>query len=128
MPQSSRLTAPPPAAERPWWLVLLPLASVPLLWFAWHPVDQGWLAYVALSPWFAFLILETRVRRACSMTFWTWFLFFTLGMNWLRYTTDAAFLAISAILALEMFAFAWFARRWLARRNDAWAWLAVGVA
>src|SRR6185503_16832901 len=84
------------------------------------------MAYVALAPWFFFLIVETRVRRACGMTFWTWWAFFSLGMNWLRYTSGMGLFVIAAILGLEMFVFAWFARRWLTRRNDAVGWLALG--
>ncbi|MCE9584535.1 MAG: apolipoprotein N-acyltransferase [Planctomycetes bacterium] len=114
-------------AALPRWLWTLPLASIFLLWFSFHPVDQGWLAYVALAPWFFFLIVETRVRRACGMTFWMWWGFFSLGMNWLRYTSGLGLFAIAAILGLEMFMFAWVARRWLSRRNDAVGWVGLGA-
>ena len=118
-----------PNAEpaRPRWLAFLPLASVLLLWLCYHPADLGWLAYAALAPWFAFLILETRVRRACGMTWLTWFLFFCLGMNWLRYTSGLGAGVVAAILGLEMFVFAYLARRMLSLRNDALTWTALGV-
>ncbi len=115
------------AAALPRWLWALPLATPLLLWMAFHPADQGWLAYVALVPWFLHLILETRVRRVCVVTFLVWTAFFSLGMNWLRYTSGLGGVAIAAILGLEMFVFAWLARRWLSRRNDATGWAGLGA-
>ncbi|MEK7467107.1 MAG: apolipoprotein N-acyltransferase [Planctomycetota bacterium] len=103
------------------------MATPILLWLAYHPADQGWLAYVALVPWFFYLIVETRVRRACVMTFLVWTAFFSIGMNWLRYTSGLGGVVIAAVLGLEMFVFAWLVRRWLSRRNDAVGWAVLGA-
>ena len=126
--EPGKAPASPPPVRPPGWLTWLPLATTPLLWACYHPLDLGWLAYLALVPWMTFLILETRIRRACVMTFATWTSFFVLGLNWLRFTSAIGAVVVSVILALEMFMFAWVVRRWLARRNDAPAWLAMGAA
>lgn len=121
-------SAPPSAAAPiPRWLWALPFATPLLLWLAYHPADQGWLAYVALVPWMVYLVVETRVRRVCVVTFVVWWAFFSLGMNWLRFTSGLGGLVIAAILGLEMFVFAWLARRWLTRRNDAAGWAGLAV-
>ncbi len=101
---SSRVGEPVKGRIRRWLGVALTAVSCALLVSAFHPIDFGWLAWVALVPWL-FMLAFSRMRPAllCTVGFGFFFVFF--GVHWIRHVGDtyiglALLAAIVSILVL----------------------------
>lgn len=73
--------------------ILLAIGSALLLWMAYHPVDQGHLAWIALAPLFL-LIGSNRRSRTIYLASWLGGeVFWLLAVEWVRRTDPSAWLA-----------------------------------
>lgn len=86
--------------RRPWLAALL---SAALLWAAFPPLDLGFLAAVALVPWWS--ALAARERGTGLASFLLGFAFFLGSLAWLLWVTVPGWVALCAYLALYFLAF-----------------------
>ncbi len=89
---------------------LLAFGSAALIWAAFPPLDCGFLAWVALTPWLV------MAGRSASRRAWLWSLLagyalFIALLHWLRYVGPEGWVALALYCALY-----WPAATWLLRR------------
>ena len=78
---------------------LLAFASAALIWAAFPPLDCGFLAWVALTPWLV------MTGRSASRRAWLWSLLagyalFVALLHWLRYTAPEGWVTLALYCAL----------------------------
>lgn len=100
-------------------LTLLPYLSALLWWFAYPPLDLGWLAWVALAPWWLYVIEARSTRAAVVHSTLAMALFCLIGFSWLRFPTWAGWIAVSIILSMYGTIFALVTRWWVRPRHGA---------
>jgi apolipoprotein N-acyltransferase len=90
-----------------WWL---PLVSGLLLWASFHPVNAGFLGYVALVP----LLVFSQCASGRKAFFAAWgggYVGFVLGYSWFAYTVPAGPFLVALYMGLWFPAFTWAVRR-----------------
>src|SRR6185295_11093855 len=109
-------------ASLKWWL---PLVSG-LLWVAsFHPVNAGFLGYVALVP----LLIYSQIATGRKAFFCAWgggYVAFLLGYSWFSYTVPVGPFLVAVYMGLWFPAFTWAVRR----MGILWSpviWLAIEV-
>jgi apolipoprotein N-acyltransferase len=88
----------------------LPFLSALLFWASYHPVDAGFLGYVALVP----LIVFARVASGRKAFFAAWgggYVAFMLGYSWFAYTVPPGPYLVAFYMGLWFPAFTWAVRR-----------------
>lgn len=108
-----------------------------LLALCYPPFNQGWLAWVALTPWMAALWLGPQPKRRAWLRdsllgYAAGVFFFQLVFSWLTSVTTIGAIALNFYLALYFAAWSWFAgliarggRNWLSSRANLWLALCV---
>lgn len=94
-------------ASLKWWL---PLVSGLLFWASFHPVNAGFLGYVALVP----LLIYSQVASGRKAFFCAWgggYVAFALGYNWFSYTVPAGPYLVAFYMGLWFPAFTWAVKR-----------------
>jgi apolipoprotein N-acyltransferase len=94
-------------ASLKWWL---PLLSGLLFWASFHPVNAGFLGYIALIP----LLIFSQVATGRKAFFCAWgggYVAFALGYLWFAYTVPAGPFLVAFYMGLWFPAFAWAVRR-----------------
>ncbi|MCX7700913.1 MAG: apolipoprotein N-acyltransferase [Gemmataceae bacterium] len=74
-----------------------------LLWLAFFPANQGWLAWFALVPWLSLVRSDARPRHLYAAAFLGGYLHFVLALKWMRVAHPmmaAAWLALALYCAL----------------------------
>lgn len=90
-------------ASLKWWL---PLISALLFWCSFHPVNLGFLGYVALVP----LLVFSQVASGKKAFFCAWaggYVAFALGYFWFAYTVPAGPFLVAIYMGLWFPAFTW---------------------
>lgn len=111
-------TLKPQAPMRPWTLVLLCLASGLLtsflMWAGFFPLNQGWVAWIALTP-LLLLIRSAAPNWALFLTsYFSGYVFFLAALNWMRVAHPMmvwAWIALAFYCALYFPLAAWILRR-----------------
>jgi apolipoprotein N-acyltransferase len=88
----------------------LPLLSGLLFWASFHPVNAGFLAYVALVP----LIVFSQIASGRKAFFCAWaggYVSFVLGYWWFSYTVPPGPFLVAIYMGLWFPAFTWTVRR-----------------
>ncbi|HLG42011.1 MAG TPA: apolipoprotein N-acyltransferase, partial [Planctomycetota bacterium] len=103
----------------------LPFLSAALLWLSFPPVNLWPLAWIALVPWFVYLLEEPKAWRALLVSYASGFCFFTIGFGWLRHVAIIAPPACGLVFGLHWLLFAVAVRQLRAPRLLAWpvAWI-----
>ena len=86
--------------RQPWGRALL---SGLLLWASYPPLDLGFLAPIALAPWWAALLSRDRPTALASFLLGAGFFFASLG--WLAHVTVAGWIVLCLYLGLYFLAF-----------------------
>ena len=88
----------------------LPLVSALLFWCSFHPVNLGFLGYVALVP----LLIFSQVASGKKAFFAAWgggYVAFALGYFWFAYTVPAGPFLVAIYMGLWFPAFTWAVRK-----------------
>lgn len=99
-----------------------PFLTVFLLCLSFPPLDFSFLAWVALVPWFIFVIIGHRYVYRCSLLVGA--AFFLTELFWLRHITILAWVLLGFYCSVYFLAFAFFMRLILYRLR--WSFTVVG--
>lgn len=98
------------------------LLTVFLLYLSFPPMDMGFLAWVALVPWFIFVVVGGKYVYWYSLLVGV--VFFLTGLFWLRHITIPAWVLLSFYCSLYFLAFVFFTRLVIYRLK--WPFAIVG--
>lgn len=104
---------------------LLSLLTVLLLWLSYHPANQGWLIWIALAPWLVYVYIENNTRHLLFFSWLSGFMFFLMGLWWLRFVTLPGLIVVSFILGLYFLLFAWLSKMILRKFGDNLYYLSI---
>lgn len=93
---------------------VLAVGSALALWMSFPPVEAGYLAWVALVPFWLLIRGRRRARTLYASAYLGGLVFWLLAVQWVRLTDPSAWLAwvvMAAVLALWWPGFLWLARR-----------------
>jgi apolipoprotein N-acyltransferase len=80
--------------------------SIFLYYASYHPLNCGWLAWVALVPYFLYLLREQRFGRLALLSFLWGVVLFAIGLNWIRHVTWLGIILVAIIVAAFIALFA----------------------
>ncbi len=89
---------------------ILPFLASVLLWLSYHPANLNWLVWVSLVPLFLYIYYERRKNRLVLLVWAGGFLFFVLGLFWLRHVSWPGLFIVSFIMGGYFGLFAWLAK------------------
>lgn len=98
------------------------LLTVFLLCLSFPPMDMGFLAWIALIPWFVFVIIGEKYVYQFSL--FVGVVFFLTGLFWLRHITMPAWILLSFYCSVYFLAFVFLTRLIILRLR--WPFTIVG--
>lgn len=78
---------------------VLPLVSSVLWWLAYHPANLNFIIWFALAPFFFYIYVESNKKRLIFACWLNGFIFYLLGLFWLRHVTLIGLIVVSFVLA-----------------------------
>lgn len=87
-----------------------------LVFASFHPLDLGFLAWIALVPWLFFALRESRLA-AIVMSYGTTFLYHLLGLSWIGLVTGPGWVATTFLEGFYSVGVV-LAVRWMRRRTS----------